>query len=87
MGRKTALIARTPIRQIEAHRKGEPFALLYLSVMTNKGMYKSVQKGIPALVCVPTGETIIIKGIKYRKLKLMYDLKGEYQPFASIVPR
>lgn len=55
--------------------------------MSNRGMYKSVQKGIPALVCVPTGEEIIIDGKRYRLLKLMYDLKGEYMPLASIVPR
>lgn len=50
-------------------------------------MYKSVQKGVPALVCVPTGETIIIDKKRYKVLKLMYDLKGEYMPLAAIVPR
>ena len=50
--------------------------------MSNRGMYKSVNKGVPALVCIPTGETIIIDGKSYRMLKLMYDLKGEYMPFA-----
>lgn len=50
-------------------------------------MYKSVSKGIPALVCIPTGETLIINGKNYIKLKLMYDIKGEYMPMASIVPR
>ena len=55
--------------------------------MSNKGMYKSVNRGIPALVCVPTGEEIIIDGKSYTVLKLMYDLKGEYMPLASIVPR
>jgi hypothetical protein len=53
----------------------------------SRGMYKSVPKGIPALVCVPTGETVIIDGKRYQLLKLMYDLKGEYLPMASIVPR
>jgi apolipoprotein N-acyltransferase len=53
----------------------------------SRGMYKSVEKGIPALVCVPTGQTVIIDGKRYRLLKLMYDLKGEYLPMASIVPR
>lgn len=53
----------------------------------NRGKYKSVAKGIPALVCVPTGEEIVIDGKRYKVLKLMYDLKGEYQPLASIVPR
>lgn len=55
--------------------------------MSNRGHYKSVAKGIPALVCVPTGETIIIDGKSYRILKLMYDLKGEYMPQAMPVPR
>jgi len=53
----------------------------------SRGMYKSVNKGIPALVCIPTGEKILIDGKMYIVLKLMYDLKGEYLPMASIVPR
>ncbi len=52
-----------------------------------RGHYQSVPKGIPALVCVPTGEKILIDGKIYRVLKLMYDLKGEYLPMAAIVPR
>lgn len=87
MGRKTALKARTPIRQIKAYHKGEPFALLYLTVMTNKGMYKSVNRGIPALVCIPTGEKVTIDGKIYTVLKLVYDLKGDYMPLASLMPR
>lgn len=55
--------------------------------MSNRGHYKSVNKGIPALVCVPSGETIIIDGKRYNVLKLMYDLKGEYMPLAGIIPR
>lgn len=55
--------------------------------MSNRGMYKSVAKGIPALVCIPTGEEIIIDGKRYRVLKLMYDLKGEYMPLAAIRPQ
>ena len=46
----------------------------------SRGMYKSVDRRIPALVCVPTGETINIDGKIYKVLKLIYDLKGEYQP-------
>ena len=53
----------------------------------SRGKYKSVPKGIPALVCIPTGEEIFIDGKRYKVLKLMYDLKGEYMPMASIVPR
>lgn len=53
----------------------------------SRGKYKSVAKGIPALVCVPTGETVIIDGRKCKILKLMYDLKGEYMPPAMIIPR
>lgn len=53
----------------------------------SRGMYKSVSKGIPALVCVPTGKTVIIDGKTYRVLKLMYDLKGDYLPLAMAVPR
>lgn len=53
----------------------------------SRGKYKSVAKGIPALVCVPTGEEIIIDGRPYKVLKLMYDLKGEYLPMASLIPR
>lgn len=53
----------------------------------SRGHYKSVQKGIPALVCVPTGKTVVINGRTYRVLKLMYDLKGEYMPLATIRPR
>lgn len=45
-----------------------------------------VSKGILALVCVPTGETVIINGKTYRLLKLMYDLKAEYMPLATIRP-
>lgn len=48
----------------------------------SRGKYKSVARGIPALVCVPTGETITIDGKLYKVLKLMYDLKGEYLPQA-----
>jgi hypothetical protein len=55
--------------------------------MSNRGMYKSVNKGIPALVCIETGEVVMIAGKPHKILKLMYDLKGEYMPFASIVPR
>lgn len=49
--------------------------------------YKSVPKGIPALVCVETGEEILIDGKRYKLLKLMYDLKGEYMPPAMFMPR
>lgn len=52
--------------------------------MSNRGMYKSVPKGIPALVCIPTGETVTINGKRYKLLKLMYDLKGEYMPLATL---
>lgn len=86
MSRKTALKARTPIRQIKAHHKGVPFALLYLTVMSNKGMYKSVSKGIPALVCIRTNEKVTIDGRVYTVLKLMYDLKGEFLPLATMKP-
>ena len=55
--------------------------------MSNRGMYKSVARGIPALVCIPTKEKIVIAGKSYTVLKLMYDLKGEYMPYASVVPR
>lgn len=55
--------------------------------MSNRGMYKSVNKGIPALVCIPTGATILIDGKRYKVLKLIYDLKGEYMPLAGIIPR
>lgn len=53
----------------------------------SRGMYKSVPKGIPALVCIRTKEKVIIGGKSYCVLKLMYDIKGEYMPYASIVPR
>lgn len=53
----------------------------------SRGMYKSVNKGRPALVCMPTGETVVIDGKKYRLLKLAYDLKGEFMPPATIIPR
>lgn len=49
-------------------------------------MYKSIQKGRPALVCIPTGEVINIDGKLYKALKLVYDLKGEYMPLANIRP-
>jgi hypothetical protein len=52
----------------------------------NRGMYKSVPKGIPALVCVPTGETIIIDKKTYSVVKLIYDIKGEYMPLATMRP-
>jgi hypothetical protein len=55
--------------------------------MSNKGKYKSVPTGIPALVCVPTGEVIIIDGKRCTVLKLMYDLKAEYMPPAMMIPR
>lgn len=55
--------------------------------MSNRGMYKSVNKGIPALVCIPTGEVIVVDGKKYKVLKLMYDLKAQYQPFAMPIGR
>lgn len=48
----------------------------------SRGKYKSVNRGIPALVCVYTGEEIFIDGKRYKVLKLMYDTKGEYMPFA-----
>lgn len=54
--------------------------------MSNRGMYKSVNKGIPALVCVRTGETIMIGDKSYSVLKLMYDIKGEYMPLATLRP-
>lgn len=50
-------------------------------------MYRSrrqpINHGIPALVCIPTGETVVISGKRYKLLKLMYDLKGEYLPMAT----
>lgn len=42
-----------------------------------------INKGIPALVFVKTGETVIINGKRYHLLKMMYDLKGEYKPLAA----
>lgn len=54
--------------------------------MPGRGIYKSVNKGRPALVCVPTKEKVIIDGKTYTVLKLMYDLKGEYLPLATIQP-
>lgn len=60
--------------------------MLYLSVMSNRGKYKSVGRGIPALVCVETDETVIIQGKHYRLLKLMYDLNAEYLPLAKLSP-
>lgn len=54
--------------------------------MSNRGHYKSVNKGRPALVLMPTGETVKIDGKQYRVLKLSYDLKGEYMPPAMIIP-
>ncbi len=54
--------------------------------MSNRGMYKSVSRGIPALVCIPTGEKVLIDGKYYRVLKLIYDIKGEYMPLATIRP-
>lgn len=54
--------------------------------MSNRGMYKSVNKGIPALVCIPTGEKVIIDGKSYSLLKLIYDIKGEYMPLATLRP-
>lgn len=50
--------------------------------MNNK-RWKPDVEGIPALVCVPTAETSIIKGKRYRTVKLMYDLEGEYMPPAK----
>ncbi len=44
---------------------------------------QSVDKGIPALVCVPTGKLITIDGKSYKLLKLIYDLKGEFIPLAE----
>lgn len=52
----------------------------------SRGMYKSVPKGIPALVCVRTKETIKIGNKTYCVLKLKYDIKGEYMPLATIRP-
>lgn len=54
--------------------------------MSGRGMYKSVPRGIPALVCVPTGEKIIIGNKSYSVLKLVYDIKGEYMPLATMRP-
>ncbi len=51
------------------------FALVYLSDM---GI------GRPALVCITTKKTITIDGKRYRLLKMMYDLNGEYVPLATI---
>jgi len=53
-------------------------------LIMGRGHYKSVKKGIPALVCVPTGEQIVVDGKRYKVLKLIYDLKGEYMPPAMI---
>lgn len=53
----------------------------------SRGKYKSIAKGIPALVCIPTGEKIIIDGKIYTVLKMQYDLKGQYMPLAAIIPR
>lgn len=53
----------------------------------SRGMYKSVNKGRPALVLMPTGNTVEINGKTYRVLKLAYDLKGEFMPPAMIIPR
>lgn len=50
----------------------------------HRGHYQSVQKGIPALVCIPTGEKIKIGNKTYSVLKLMYDIKGEYMPLATL---
>lgn len=51
------------------------------------GVHKSINKGVPALVCVPTGEILNIDGKMYTVLKLTYDLKGEYVPKAMLTPQ
>lgn len=47
-------------------------------------MYKSIPKGIPALVCLTTDKTVIIGGKRYTILKLVYDLEGKYMPLTNI---
>lgn len=42
-----------------------------------------INRGIPALVFINTGETVVINGKRYHLLKMMYDLKGEYKPLAQ----
>lgn len=48
--------------------------------------HQPINKGIPALVCVRTNKKIIVNGRQYTVLKLMYDLKGEFMPLATIRP-
>lgn len=82
-GRKTAFSQELQFgNQTPTRCGGFCFAIIVL--MANKGKYKSVQKGIPALVCIPTGEKVTIDGKIYTVLKLMYDLKGEYMPPATL---
>ena len=45
-----------------------------------------ITHGVPALVFVKTDQTIVINGKTYTVLKMMYDLKGEYMPLATLRP-
>ena len=51
-----------------------------------KNVYEPAPNGIPGLILVPTGETVVINGKRYRLLEVMYDLKGKYLPLATMRP-
>lgn len=55
--------------------------------MNHRSRKQPVDHGIPALVLLPTGKTVIIAGKQYRVLELSYDLKGKYLKPAMIIPR
>lgn len=54
--------------------------------MKYRSRKQPINKGRPALVCMPTGKTIEVSGKTYHILKLAYDLKGEYMPPAVLTP-
>lgn len=54
--------------------------------MIGRSRKQPIAHGVPALVFVPTKEKIIINGKTYTVLKMMYDLKGEYMPLATLRP-
>lgn len=54
--------------------------------MKYRSRKQPIPHGRPALVFVRNGKTVTINGKKYYLLDMFYDLKGEYQPLATMRP-
>lgn len=62
-----------------------PKQFYVINMLMYRPFKQPINRGRPALVCIRTGEQVTIDGKTYYLLKLMYDLKQDYVPYARML--